>query len=515
LLCSRLPVVTLPPMSYRLLHGARVLTSRAGFEARALLLRDGVIVDLLAPREADSLRKRDDVAAVDMAGSWIVPGLVDAHIHLVALALRSVRCDLSAAKSAPAIVAALQRFAATAPEDGVIMGVEWDESSWETTALVTREQLNTVSKERPVFARRVCGHVGVANSAMLALLEPSPQIDPESGRITERAVAAATAAAYPAPERIADGFTPAIGTLHSLGVTTVHDIIEPRHADAYARGLRRAPRPLRVHGYFHATPDAFESLAASMASAGSRFLAAGIKVYADGSIGGRTAAMHAPYADGDGCGELLVAPAELEATARRCAELEIGCAIHAIGDRTIAEVARAMAAAGGGERFRIEHAEFMGHEELDAVRDAGLVLSMQPNFVRNWGGEGGLYQRRLGPERWRRHNPFRTIVSAGIPLVFGSDGMPAGPLYGLRGAVHHPVAGESIDAATALSLCTEAPWRYGPHRAPGGRIERDLPADLTVLSGNPFIANLDGLSVRSTWVAGEQVYSGPSSLVSP
>jgi len=507
-------VVHFLDMPYQLLHGARVLTSRAGFEARAILTRDGTVVDLLSPREALALVRRDDVDDIDLTGAWVVPGFVDAHFHLVALVLRALRCDLRGTRSAAAATTALKRYAGASPDEKVIMGVEWDESTWDDPVPLTREQLDGVSSERPVFARRVCGHVGVVNSALLSMLGRSPHVDPASGVVTEGAVAAATAIAYPTPERIAAGFDPAVAELHALGITGIHDIIEPRHAEAYAHGLRDA-RPLRVDGYFHNAPDELARLQLAMAPAGSWFRAAGIKVYADGSLGGRTAALAAPYADGDGRGELRVAPEALAATADRCAALGIGCAIHAIGDRTIAEAARAVAAAGGGERFRIEHAEIMGPDEVALVRDAGLVLSMQPNFVRNWGGEDGLYEARLGRDRWQCHNPFRTVISAGIPLVFGSDGMPPGPLYGIRGAIHHPAAGESLDAATALSLYTEAPCRYGPHRRPGGRIERDGPADLAVLSGNPFVADLDRISVLSTWVGGERVYFGPSPLAPP
>lgn len=503
---------TLPAMSYRLLHGARVLTSRAGFEPRSLLVRDGVVLDLLPPREAAGLSRRDDVRTVDLAGRWVVPGMVDAHFHLVALALRSTRCDLRGARSAESVVAALARHAAASDAD-VIMGVEWDESEWIDPTPVTRNGLDAVSRERPVFARRVCGHVGVVNSALLSRLTSSPHIDADSGRITERAVAEATAIAYPPDDRIAAGLATAVGRLHALGVTGIHDIIEPRHAGAYGRGLEAAA-PLRVDGYLHAAPDELSSLAASMGAAGGRFRAVGVKIYADGSIGAHTAAMTVPYADAATEGGLLVSGEALVETTRRCSDLGIACAIHAIGDRAVSEVAAAMAAAGGGARFRIEHAEIMGSEQVARVRDAGVVLCMQPNFVRNWGGQGGLYRQRLGEERWRLHNRFRTLLAAGIPVVFGTDGMPEGPLFGLAGATRHPVETESLDAATAFSLYTEAPWRYGAHRGAGGRIARDAPADLAALSGNPFIADPDRLEVVGTWVGGERVFPPPDPLVS-
>jgi hypothetical protein len=130
---------------------------------------------------------------------------------------------------------------------------------------------------------------------------------------------------------------------------------------------------------------------------------------------------------------------------------------------------------------------------------------MQPNFVRNWGGEGGLYERRLGRERWRRNNPFATLLRAGARIVFSSDGMPAGPLFGIKGATNHAVETErigAIDACTRYTAAARRLWGAEPAR---GLAVGD-PADVVILSGNPFLADLDGLRVITTFVGGRVVY---------
>jgi predicted amidohydrolase YtcJ len=229
-------------------------------------------------------------------------------------------------------------------------------------------------------------------------------------------------------------------------------------------------------------------------------------VYLDGSIGARTAALHTPYEDDPTTGTLLVEPGSLRETLRSSSERGISCAVHAIGDRAVATALGEMQAVGDG-RFRIEHAEVIGPAEMELARGSSVALVMQPNFVRNWAGENGLYHRRLGGERWRRNNPFRSLVEAGVRIAFSSDGMPPGPLYGIRGATRHPNAAESISATVALELYTDAPTRVGAHPGrPAGRLEPEALCDMVHLSANPLLGDLDGIQILGTWVGGRHVY---------
>lgn len=503
-------------MSYRLFTNARFLTPNGDFEDAALLVGDGRIAARVPGPAAGETVGRDGVERVDLGGRWVVPGFVDAHIHLRAVALKRLRSDLAPARSAGDVVARLREHAGRT--GGAVVGVDWDETHWADAGTPTRDALDAISRTRPVLARRVCGHVAVANTALLALLgDVVPAfVDAATGRIVETAVERANRVCDPPAEETIPAFEDAIGELHALGITGIHDIVGVSTLDGYLAGVARARAPLHIDALFVATPAEFEDLRARCRREAPRLRAAGIKLFSDGSIGGHTAAVNEAYADAPTRGELLVEPDALRATLGACAQRGIACAVHAIGDRAVGMVAGAMAGVDGGGRFRIEHAELIGERELEAVAACGAVLVMQPNFVRNWAAPGALYETRLGERRWRNLNRFATLERRGVDFVFSSDGMPPGPLFGLVGATRHPVPGESITPASALRRYTEGPCRMAGHRRPGGRLEPGAPADLAVLDGDPLSAPADGAAdaadraprVVATVVGGETVF-GP------
>jgi len=489
-------------MSTRAIRGARVWNGAGGFVPRTVWIRDGRIIEVTPP--ADHTPPGVDI--LDAPGRFVLPAFLDAHTHLLALANKELRIDLSATRSAEETVARL-REAAGAGDDAVV-GVDFDDSDWRDPALPTRAALDAVSTTRPVYARRVCGHVAVANTALLArLTSPRRFVDDATGRIVEDAVWEANRLVRPPAPQVVGAIDIAIARLHALGITAIHDIVDADSIDTYGEGLRLSRRPLRIDALLHVAARDYAAARDRLHTAsGGRARAVGIKIFSDGSLGARTAALHAPYADADTTGELLVSKAELCAELAACAEQGVVCAIHAIGDRALRTVLQAAAApASRGARVRIEHAELIGPEELDRCEALRIPLVMQPNFVRNWGGEDGLYAVRLGRERWSQMNRFASLIRRGVPFVFSSDAMPAGPLYGLRGATHHPVPGERIGAAEALVRYTvAAATLHGdtppPALGPGAA------ADLVILSGDPVLADFNTLRVESTLAAGLEVH---------
>jgi predicted amidohydrolase YtcJ len=496
-------------MSTIVFTGARVWVDEARFEERTLWVSDGRVA-ALGGRGAPDTGGRDDIRVLDFSGKYIMPSFVDAHFHLMALAGKALRCDLSEARNARDVVALLDAWIGAHPGDEPVVGVDFDESTWDDPALPSRGALNGVATDRPVYARRICGHVGVGNDAMLRQLAKIPPIasfvDNESGRIVEGAVFEANRITRPPQEVLAGSVDGAIAQLHAMGVTAIHDIVDESTIDTYVEGLENSERPLRLDAYVHLPAADFDDARDRLEEA-SGINAAGIKIFADGSLGGRTAALHQPYADGTGTGDLLVTKADLVRELTRCRQDDIACAVHAIGDHALSTVLEAMSEVGTGDaRFRIEHAEIIGERELDACARLGVPLVMQPNFVRNWGGEGGLYEQRLGRERWQHNNRFASLLSAGVPFIFSSDVMPAGPLYGIRGATHHPVAAERIGPAEALRRYTTAASHLWGGDDDAHGIDVGAPADLVVLSGNPLFADVDGLTVEATYVGGWEVY---------
>jgi predicted amidohydrolase YtcJ len=492
-------------MSTTVFAGARVWVDEVRFEERTLWVSDGRVAALGGRASAVEAGGRDDVRVIDVAGKYIIPSFVDAHFHLLALAGKQLRCDLSGARNAAEAVALLSAWADAHPGREPVVGVDFDDSGWDDAALPSRAALDAIAADRPVYARRICGHVGVANQALLNALSTRRFVDASSGRIAEDAVFEANRITRPPRAALVDAIDGAIATLHALGITAIHDIVDPSTIDVYVEGLEASGRPLRLGAFVHVPAAGFDDARDRLEEA-SGVNALGIKIFADGSLGARTAALHAPYADAPGDGELLVGREDLARELAACRKADIACAVHAIGDRALATVLSAMEkTAGQDTRFRIEHAEIMGDEELAACARLRVPLVMQPNFVRNWAGEGGLYQTRLGVERWRHNNRFASLLRAGVPFVFSSDGMPAGPLYGMRGATHHPVAEEKIGPAEALRRYTTAARALGGDEDAYG-IEIGSPADLVVLSGNPLLADVDAIAVEATYVGGWEVH---------
>jgi len=450
---------------------------------------------------------------IDLGGAFVIPGLIDTHFHLTSLALKALRCDLSAAMSAEDAAGRLASYAAGSDAPFVV-GVEWDESGWQDPAFPTRVMLDRVDNVRPVLARRICGHVGVVNRVLLERLTPRPAlIDRDSGLVREHALWEAGTLCEPGASALAHGMGAAVERLHGLGVTAIHDIVEPAKLEPYLAGLAAAGAPLSIDMLLHCHPREFAEWRARAARydvPGVRL--AGVKCFLDGSLGGRTAALHEPYEDGEGNGTLLMDDETLDGIVRGSAEAGIVCAMHAIGDRAIDQaldaLERVRPQAG---HFRMEHAEITGPCQIERLARSPLCLAMQPNFVRNWGGAGGLYEARLGRDRVREINRFRTLLNAGVPVIFGSDGMPPGPLFGLPGAVWHPNPAERLSPRETLLGYTDHASRAPGHVRDAGSIEPGRLADLVVLAADPLAAGDPAAGgepeVLQTWVGGRRVFA--------
>jgi predicted amidohydrolase YtcJ len=476
-------------------------------------------VDITAPEAAPKPGARPDVQVLSYPRGYVMPAFVDAHFHLLSLAHKALRCDLATTQSAAEIGERLADYTRAHGGDKAIVGVDFDESEWRDKTLPTRAQLDSIAHDRPLYARRVCCHVGVANTALLDRLESSNRfIDRDSGRIVEDAVFEANRLTKPPAQQQIEAVDGALAHLHSLGITAIHDIVDPGTLEVYVEGLKASKRPLRIDTFFHVPARDFATARAQLAPLRERRVRAlGLKIFSDGSLGGRTAALHENYADGDGNGELLVEPATLQKELEACAQQNIACAVHAIGDRALSTVLDAMDAArqttNKKAHFRIEHAEVIGQREMERCAELCIPLVMQPNFVRNWGGEDGMYEKRLGHERWLKNNPFASLTRNDIPFVFSSDGMPAGPLFGLRGATLHANTTERIGPADAFYRYTRAAhdvFAAWEEDAQPPRITPGACADLVVLSAHPLLTDVDRVRVEACLADGTMAYLAPA-----
>ncbi len=463
--------------------------------------------------------------------TWILPGFVDGHTHLMGVGLAGLHPDLSAARSASQALEILSAWLGSHPGDEPVVGHGWDQSEWSCPALPDRAGLDRIAPSRPVVMRRVCGHVAVLNSAALALVGADwPDLDVETGLALESLPLAMARLLPASPAQVRDAVRMARDKAWTRGITAAHDMGHTGDAlpfRAFAAADMAGELGLRIH-YYHGV-DLLDSVAEAGVTAGTGsdcLRVGGIKLFLDGSFGGRSAAMREPYLGGDERGLLLREDRDLLEIFRRASEAGLPLAIHAIGDRAIDQaVSAAERSAEAGyppapPGPRLEHAESLDDRLIERASRAGLLFSMQPNFTARWQGPGGLYESVLGSTRALRLNPYRS-AAVSAPMHFGSDCMPMNPLTGLAGALGHPWAGERLSLVEAVRRYTEHGAFAVPNPFSHGRLQAGAAADLVLLripgldrpeaaleAGNPQL--LDAAEVAATLFAGRLRWAAPA-----
>ena len=464
----------------------------------------------------------EESGLVRPADEWILPGLVDAHTHLLGLGLAPTRPDLSEARSRAELLARLDQWLRAHPGDGPVIAEGFDQSTWDDPALPTRAEIDGVAPRRPVAVRRVCGHLAVFNSAALALLGgEQADLDVSSGLAREALPLSLSRRWPPSEEELDVALVRAQETALSAGVTAVHEMGSGSGLRVFARAALAGRLRLRVSYFFEAV--LLDSLLATGLRAGfgdGTLRAAGLKFFLDGSIGGRSAALRGQYADRAESGLLLWDDAALESRLALAAETGWPVALHAIGDRALEQAvsvcerlgARGLRPAGPG--MRLEHAEMLDEPLLRRAVEAGCLFSMQPNFTARWQGPGQLYESALGAEGAAALNPFAAAAATGR-LLFGSDTMPLDPVLGFRGALLHPRPEERLGFTEAFRLYSEA--GAGAVVRPFGRARLlpGEPADLVLMRlpappGEMRAEDLPGVRVLATWTDGLLRHADPS-----
>lgn len=500
----------------------------------------GAIVET-GPHEALAAR-HPDARRVDFGSATVVPGLIDAHGHVLGQGQALLTARLNGARSIAEVVERLRAHARGLPADAWLIGRGWDQNLWPGQAFPTAADLDAAFPERPVWLERIDGHAGWANGAALARATRALDGDwqPEGGAILRAdgrptGVLIDTAMALiddavpkPTPALLRTAILRAQDQLLAAGLTGVHDAGVSAEVLAVYRELADEGRlALRIAAMADGDGQALADLCAHglYAHPSGRLKMRTVKLYSDGALGSRGAALLADYADAPGERGLLVTPAgRLEAAARRARDCGVQVATHAIGDRgnrlVLDVYARVLGeAAAGDHRWRIEHAQIVAAADIPRFRALGVIASMQPTHATSdmpWAQARVGAVRIVGGYAWRR---FR---DAGVRLALGSD-FPVedvSPLLGLHAATTRrdldgqPPGGwypnETLTAYEALrGFTADAAWaafdadRLGT-LAPGRR------ADFTVLDGDPLAvpaAALPGLAVRATWIDGRAVWT--------
>ncbi|XYH92884.1 amidohydrolase [Sorangium sp. So ce1128] len=450
---------------------------------------------------------------VELPGRAVVPGLVDGHGHLYGLGVALETLSVRGTKSAEAAAAVVAEAAKARPRGEWITGRGWDQNLWPGAAFPAHAPLDAAAPEHPVALRRVDGHALWANAAaMRAAGVGRGTQDPPGGRILRDASGEPTGVFVDNAMGLVEAKIPAdppavrerrilraAEEALSSGLTGVHEMGIDDETVAVYRALAAAGRlPIRVHAYL-AGEGRLEGLSGRApdvdATGTAMFVLRGVKLFADGALGSRGAALLEPYADEPATSGLLLMDREaLARAARLVADAGFQLAVHAIGDRANRAVLDAFEALGPGRaaalRFRVEHAQILSPDDLPRFSALGVIASMQPAHATSdmlWA------PARLGAHRLKGAYAWRSLRSSGARLVFGSD-FPveeASPLLGIHAAVTRqdpsgqPPGGwmpaERLDLDEALLAFTAAPayaaWADGQR----GRIAPGYVADLTVV----------------------------------
>lgn len=484
-------------------NGPILTMDKARPVARALAVVENRVAAL--DDEARALRG-PRTRVVDLAGRALVPGFVDAHNHFVQYGMRLLRLDLANVRDKDELLSAVRERAGMTPADGWVVGHSWDEAKWRSPDIPTQEELDRAAGGRRVLLARVDRHGGLATTAALreaGIGAPGPFV-------VEEDYAKLVKLTTPTLATLSKGVAQATRRAHEQGVTSSHVIC---HGDDFAAlQAARESGALGVRVSCFVGEDLFDhalGLGARRGLGDAWVRLLGLKLYADGSFGSRTAAISFRYQDGQGDGMFMHEPGRLESLVKRARQAGLQVAVHAIGDRAARRVVDAFEAAGVGpaDRARIEHLELVEDADVKRAAAMGVVASVQPNFTGEWGHPGGMYEARLGWGHAQRLNRYRAYLDAGLPLAFGSDDMPLGPLYGMRSAVEAPGPAQRVTPEEALRAYTAGAAWAGFAEDEVGTLRPGMLADLVVLSGDPR-ASLD-VDVRMTVVDGRVVYDAP------
>ena len=469
--------------------------------AEAIAVLAGRIVAIGSNQEIQSL-VGPKTRIIDVKRATILPGFTDCHIHLIEYGLSLRNIDLRNAQSIEDVKEAVTEEARGS--NAWVLGRGWDQEKFTEKRYPTRRDLDEASPEKPVLLRRICGHICVVNSAALAMAAitaetPNPtggiiDRDPTgeaTGILRENAVDLVSRLIPPLEQ---DDYAQAaqIACQHALaaGLTTVHCITSSElELKALLKLKAQGLLPLRFY-LLIPTEQLKAAVALGLRSGfGDEWVRiGGVKIFTDGSLGARTAALEAPYADDpENQGVAIHSQQGLDVLVEEANRSDFQVAAHAIGDRAAAMVLHAVAKAHElcpkkKLRHRIEHASVLTTDLIKRMGELGLVASVQPHFIVS----DSWLEQRLGTNRASLAYPFRSLVRAGVTVVAGSDCPvePLTPLSGIEAAVNR-TGGEAVTVEEAIAFYTRNAAYASCEEDIKGIISPGKLADLVIIEKDP------------------------------
>jgi len=499
-------------------------------KAEAVAIQNGKII---AVGSNEEIRKYVDneTKVIDAKKRTVVPGFIDCHVHMTGFGRSLQDLDLRNVKSIKEMQQKLQEYAKKNPEKSWILEGRWDQEKFVERRFPTRWDLDAAVPDKPVFLVRVCGHAGVVNSKALQLAGITRETTIESGKIDldentgepngilrENALELVwKAIPKPSIKELEDACLLACRKAVEAGLTSVHWIVDSGDEIRIIQKLCSEEKlPLRVYlGIPAELLDELVNLGLATGFGNDKVKIGFVKIFADGSLGARTAALKQPYSDKpETSGMILCTQKKLNKLVLKAHKAGLQLGVHAIGDHAIETVLKAFLKASRefpreNHRHRIEHCSVLNPKLIRQMKRLSLIASVQPHFIVSdfWVAD------RVGNARARWVYPFKTLMHEGLVVASGSDCPvePINPLLGVWAAVARKgSAKESLTLEEALRTYTLNAAYASFDENKKGTIEVGKFADLTILSDDLDTVQpekIKDMAVEMVLVNGEIVYA--------
>ncbi len=482
---------------------------------------------------------------IDAGGKLLLPGFNDSHVHFISGGAQLDQIDLNDAVTPQEFARRIAAQVNKTAKGEWILGGDWDETKWPKPQLPTKELVDAVTGNTPIFVNRYDGHQSLANSAAMKLAGVDAKTADVPGGVIVRDTSGHPTGIFKdaAQDLINKAIPPmsherrmraarrALEHAASLGVTSVQHM-NPDFADVavYSELAEKGELTTRIYSVPMETNWQEQAKIGIRRSWGSTYLRLGaVKGYADGSLGSGTAYMFEPFSDEPGNRGLLSdemhPPSAMRARLMQADAVGLQLRVHAIGDRAIAmilDIFSDIEKEHGyhDQRFTIEHAQHMAEKDFERFTKLHVVASMQPYHAID---DGRWAEKRLGHRRARYSYAWRSFLDHAVPLAFGTDWpvAPLNPMLGLYAAVTRAtldgknpdgwIPEEKITLPEALEAYTMGSAFAEFQEKEKGAITPGKLADMVILSDNIFDLKLEAIrnvKVESTIVGGKVVYGG-------
>ena len=474
---------------------------------------------------------------IDVGGKTLLPGLIDAHGHVMGLGELALRVDLNPTKTLAEAQAALRQYRTSS---AWITGGGWNQERWGLGRFPTAAELDAVTGAKPAFLERVDGHAGWANTAALKLAGVTAATpDPAGGRIERDASGNPTGVLVDAAMKLVESKIPpataregdaalakSLAIMASVGLTGAHDAgINRATWDRYRRFAKAGKLTTRIYAMAYG-PDNRDAIAPNGPigwDADDRLAMMAMKLQADGALGSRGAWMKAPYSDApDNRGLPFHEEGKLRQMIFEGSAKGFQVNVHAIGDAANGAMLGAFAAVPEDQRAQLrhrnEHAQIVSTDDLPRFARLNIIASIQPTHATS---DKGMAEARVGEARLKGGYAWRSLIESGARIAGGSDFPvePPNPFYGLHAAVTRqsrdgqPPQGWRMAEAMTLgeafaAFTTGAAWA-GHAETKVGTLTPGKWADFIIIDRDPFATPATTLwqtKVDETWVAGKRVF---------